>query len=149
VVFGDTFTKRLHFELGNRNVLWSRLVRRLREDSALADRWRLDTRVSLAPVEALTIADIHAGGTLAPEIREKILRRAKESIPQLFSSVIADVQRRVLAMRWDLPWYDVLRPADVSEILRADFDELWTSSGCQVDVLIFTDLSVELNTILP
>ena len=52
-------------------------------------------------------------------------------------------------MRWDLPWYDALRPVGVSEILRADFDVLWANCGCQVEVLIFTDASVELNTILP
>jgi hypothetical protein len=112
-------------------------------------RFRLERGGDARAVEAVTITDIEAGDILAPEIRGKILRRAKESIPQLYSSVVADVQRRVLAMRWDLPWYDMLRPAGVSEILRADFDGLWASCDCQVEVLIFTDASVELNTILP
>ena len=110
-------------------------------------RFRLEREGDARAVDALTIADLQEDETLAPEIREKILRRAKESIPQLYSSVVADVQTRVLAMRWDLPWYQMLRPAGISKILRADLAALWANCGVQVEVLIFSDAGVELNTV--
>lgn len=81
------------------------------------------------------------------EIRTKILRVAKEALPQLFSDRVGSAERRVIAMRWELPWYDIQRPEGVSEVLQTDFETLWADCGCRAEVLIFTDFSIELNTL--
>ena len=59
---------------------------------------------------AIRFSDFEKSEILTPSIRKKIQRVAEEGVcKQLYSPILPDtVERTILAMRWELPTYEML-----------------------------------------
>jgi hypothetical protein len=84
---------------------------------------------------------------IAPAIRAKIRQKAEDGLKQLHAAELDMVERRVLGIRWELPYYEMLRPVGVAEVLHADMEQLMEESRRRAEILIFTDHSIEMDTV--
>lgn len=110
-------------------------------------RFRLDESGDSRDESGITLEDLLRSEILGPAIRQKIQQTAAEALKQLHADSVNDVERRILAMRWELPFYDMLRPTGIAEVLRSDLEPMLVSGDKPVEVLIFSDFGIELSTV--
>jgi hypothetical protein len=110
-------------------------------------RFRLEEGGDSRDESAITLDDLRKDEILGAEIRHKIQRTARGALKRLHSDSVHNVERRVLALRWELPFYDMLRPSGIAELLRSDLESVLALGDNPIEVLIFSDFGVELNTV--
>ena len=109
-------------------------------------RFRLEEGGDPRAVEAITLDE--ESTVIAPAMLEKIRRIVRKGLAQLYSEGFGTVERRVLAVRWELPFYDMLRPAGLDLVLQEDLGRFMQELGRTAEILIFSDHSIELNTVV-
>jgi hypothetical protein len=110
-------------------------------------RFRLEEGGDSRDESDITLDDLHNDELLKPEFRGKIKRIAAEALEQLQSASVQDVERRIIALRWELPFYDMLRSPGIAELLRADLEPVLVAGDKPVEVLIFSDFGIECDTV--
>jgi hypothetical protein len=76
-------------------------------------------------------------------MRNKIGRVTDDAYLQLFSPAAEPFKRRILALRWDVPSYEFLRPPAIAQVLEADFKALFDRKAKSFGVYVFSDYRTE------
>jgi hypothetical protein len=108
-------------------------------------RFRLEEGGDPRAEEAITLDQESI--IIAAAMLEKIRRIVRKGLAQLYSDGFGPVERRVLAVRWELPFYDMLRPAGLGRVLKEDLGGVMRESARTAEILIFSDHSTELDTV--
>jgi len=89
--------------------------------------------------DAISLDDLRSDYSLREGLSAKVRRTAAAAVPQLFSSALTNIEQRLLAMRWDIPWYGLPFPEDLADTVRAALDREFQGCAGAVQKLIFTD----------
>jgi hypothetical protein len=76
-------------------------------------------------------------------MRNKICRVTEEACLQLFSPAAEEFNRRILALRWDVPSYELLRSPAIARVLESDFKALFDRKSNSFGIYVFSDYRTE------
>jgi hypothetical protein len=96
---------------------------------------------------AITLDDFVEDQLLTSEFLEKITRDTTKALKQLDAPSVQDVERRIVALRWDVPFYSMLRSNRIYKLLHAHLDPILSAHERRAEVLVFTDFGIEFETV--
>ena len=114
----------------------------LRSGKAFA--FRLEEGGDSRAEDAITVEDLARDDAFRDGLLKKVTRVTTEALDQLLSPSVKHAGRRVVAMRWDIPWYGILQPADLPEAVRQAISLALSGAPQPVEAIFFNDFSEPL-----
>jgi hypothetical protein len=119
----------------------------LHSGKALA--FRLEQEGDSRSEDAISVNDLERDLAFREGFVKKVTRVATDALDQLLSASVARVDRRVVAMRWDIPWYALLQPADLPDTVRGAIASALSGTPHPIEALFFHDFGEPLTVYRP
>jgi hypothetical protein len=92
--------------------------------------------------DAITVKDLEGDYSLRDGLCTKAARVVGDAIEQLYSGTMDNIDRRVVVIRWEIPWFGIPYPTDLERDLQSALNSKFAELGRRAEVVIHSELGV-------